>query len=55
MKETLNKIEKTVAIVATPIAAVVAVWSNTDIAIYTEATAGLIVSICEYIKLFVKE
>lgn len=54
-KEILNKIEKTIAIIATPISAVVAVWASTDIAVYTEATAGLLVSICEYIKLFIKE
>ena len=54
-REILDKIERTVAVVATPIAVVVGIWTNFDIAVYTEATAGLVVSICEYIKLFLKE
>mgnify|MGYP004446132655 CR=1 FL=1 len=54
MRDILDKIEKTVALIATPLAGVLMVWTGVDYAIYTEATAGLVISVCEYIKLFDK-
>ena len=50
----INKIEQTVAVISIPVAAVLAIWGNGnyDYSVYTEATAGLIISIGEYIKLF---
>lgn len=51
-----DKIEQSVAIIAMPIAGVVAIWNETiDTAVYVEAFSGLICAACECCKLFCKE
>ncbi|MDR2772912.1 MAG: hypothetical protein LBB93_05540 [Elusimicrobiota bacterium] len=60
IKEVLDKIKRTLEVVATPIAALLLIWQNTthhhtqDYTAYIIATAGIINSILAYVELFLK-
>ena len=51
--ELIDKIIKTVEYLIAPVTAVMAIW-DIDAGLYVAAAAGMIVSILNFIKLFVK-
>ena len=52
--EIVDKIIKTIEYLIAPITAVLAIW-DVDAGIYVAAGAGMIVSILNFVKLFVKD
>lgn len=52
-KEIIEKVKKTVELVAPVVAGVASVW-GVDIAVYVAGAAGLIVSALSYAELFIK-
>lgn len=52
-KEIIDKIIKTIEYLIAPITAVLTIW-DIDAGIYVAAGAGMIVSILNFVKLFVK-
>ena len=53
-KEIIDKIIKTVEYLIAPVTAVLAIW-DVDCGVYVAAGAGMIVSILNFVKLFVKD
>jgi hypothetical protein len=51
----LENVKKTIGLLTAPISAIIVLWFNKDVGLYVGATAGLIVSIIDYIELFIKE
>lgn len=53
-KEIIDRLIKTCEYLIVPVAGVAAIWSY-DIAIYSTAFFGMVISILSFIKLFIKE
>lgn len=54
-KKTLQKIIDTINVLTIPTASVIAIWWETDVAVYVTGAFAIITSICEYLKLFCKK
>lgn len=52
--EIIDKVIKTIEYLIAPITAVLAIW-DVDAGVYVAAGAGMIVSILNFVKLFVKD
>jgi hypothetical protein len=52
---TLERLKKTVSILTAPITALILLWYGKDESIITGATAGIIISIIDYVELFIKK
>jgi hypothetical protein len=51
----LEKVKKTISILTAPVIALVALWKGKDISLYIGATAALLISIIDYVELFIKK
>ena len=54
-KKTLDKVIETVNVITIPAAAVVAIWWDTESAVYVTGALAIVTSVCEYLKLFCKK
>lgn len=53
-KETMDKIIQTLSYLPIPAAAIMAIW-GVDYIAYVEAALAILISICSFIKLFLKD
>lgn len=53
-KDTMEKIIKTINYIPVPVAALGLIWGF-DVSLYVTAFCGILVSICEFVKLFLKD
>ena len=54
-KKTLDKIIDTINVLTIPVASVIAIWWETDVAVYVSGAMAIVTSICEYLKYFCKK